>query len=109
MDVFGSGRARWAVGIEGLAVRGAMSGVELDTELERNEADRAVLKRHRATLAPPAEDEQLDVGLLSQLRAKLEAGLSDQQRHEIVRLLVGHISVTTTIEDGGGKEAPAGI
>jgi site-specific DNA recombinase len=102
---------------QGLAVRGAMSDVELDAELARIEADRAAVERHRASLAPIESDEPpVDADLLDELRSRLDelrsrldAGLGDVQRQEIVRLLVGPISITTTIDEEGNKEAAAVI
>jgi len=44
--------------------------------------------------------------LLAEVRARLDAGLTDEQRHEIVRLLVG-IVVRTSIGDDGKKTANA--
>ena len=75
--------------------------------LDRIEADRAALERHRASLAPPVEDEPVDVDLLIRLCARLDAGLSDQERQEVVRLLVGRISISTIINDDGTKDATA--
>ena len=93
-----------------LAVRGSLTDDELDTELARVEADRAALERHRASIEPPAaEAEAPDADLLKQLRLRLDAGLSDQERHEIVRLLVGKISITTTINEDSTKDVSAMI
>jgi len=95
---------------QNLAVRGAMRDDELDAELARIEADRAAVQRHRARLQPPeVVAEPMDADLLVQLRARLDAGLSDQERQEIVGLLVGRITITTTVNDDGSKDAGAVI
>lgn len=93
-----------------LAVRGSLTDSELDTELTRIEADRAAVARHRASLEPPrVEAKESDIQLLDELRSRLDAGLSDEQRQEIVRLLVGQISITTTIDQEGTKDVIAMI
>ena len=51
----------------------------------------------------------VDADLLDELRSRLESGLSDRQRQEIVRLLVGRINITTTVDEDGNKEAKATI
>jgi len=94
---------------QGLAVRGAMTDEELDVELARIEADRATLERHVASLAPPDHDEPIDVDLLEELRSRLDAGLMDAERQEIVRLLVGRITITTIVNEDGTKDAKATI
>ena len=93
-----------------LAVRGSLSDVELDTELARIEADRGALERHRASVTPPSpQEEAIDIDLLDRLRARLDAGLSETQRQEIVRLLVGSISITTTVNEDQTKDVKAMI
>jgi site-specific DNA recombinase len=94
---------------QGLAVRGAMTDEELDAELSRIEAARAVLERHREDVAPPTQDEHLDLDLLGHLRSRLGVGLTDPQRHEIVRLLVGRITINTIVNEDGTKDAKATI
>jgi len=87
-----------------------MSGDELDTELARIEREKAVLSRHRESLEPPqVDDDGLDVDLLEQIRSRLDSGLTGGQRNEIVRLLVGRITITTTVDEDGTKEAKAMI
>ena len=93
---------------QNLAVRGAMRDDELDAELARIAGDRAAVEPHRATLAPPpVVDEPMDGDLLDRLRRRLDEGLSDEERHEIVRLLVGRITIATVINDDGTKDATA--
>ena len=86
-----------------------MNDDELDTELERIGADRTVLERQRASLQPPVPDDHVDVDLLADLHAKLDAGLDDETRNELVRLLVSDIVVTTTVNTDGTKDVHAAI
>jgi len=53
--------------------------------------------------------EALDADLLNKLRGNLELGLTDQQRQEIVRLLVAGIVIRTTVHEDGAKDAAATI
>lgn len=88
--------------------RGRLTDAELDEELARIDADRAELAKRLDTLSPTVpETPSPDVDLLDQLRGKLDAGLSPEQRQEIVRLLVGRISIVTAIGEEGTKEAKA--
>jgi site-specific DNA recombinase len=85
----------------GLNIRGRLPDGELDVELDRIERERTALQARVAALqAPRAEvvaEEARD--LLADVRARLDAGLSDEQRQEIVRLLVG-IVVHTDVSEG---------
>ena len=47
--------------------------------------------------------------MLAQIRRRLEAGLSDKERQEIVRLLVKRITIHTELLEGGKKKAKAVI
>ena len=84
-----------------LNIRGRLPDGELDVELDRIDAERTELQARLAALqAPRAEivpQEARD--LLAEVRARLDAGLTDEQRQEIVRLLVG-IVVHTDVTDG---------
>jgi site-specific DNA recombinase len=91
-----------------LNIRGRLADDELDAELDRINGERATLvARLAAAEAPVAEIVPEEVhDLLAEVRARLDAGLTDEQRHEIVRLLVG-IVVRTSIGDDGKKTANA--
>lgn len=83
---------------------------ELDrrmTELE--EQRRAIQERLTALERPPSvEPDAIDADLLFDLRRRLDRGLTEEQWHEIVGLLVHRIRIhTTVLEDG--KEAKAVI
>jgi hypothetical protein len=83
-----------------LNIRGRLPDDDLDAELDRIEAERTELQARLAALqAPRAEVVPQEVyDLLAEVRARLDAGLSDEQRAEIVRLLasvVVHTDVTT--------------
>jgi site-specific DNA recombinase len=91
-----------------LHIRGRLPNDELDAELDRITAERTALEVRVAALEAPraeiAPQEARD--LLAEVRARLDAGLSDEQRQEIVRLLVG-IVVQTSVGDNGKKSAKA--
>jgi len=91
-----------------LAIRGRLSDAELDVELGRIERERTGLQaRLAATQAPRAEVVPQEAhDLLAEVRARLDAGLTDEERAEIVRLLVG-IVVHTDITPDGKKRARA--
>lgn len=96
-------------GAQRLALRDLMTDMELEAELARIAAERATLERQREHLAPRAQDGAIDVDLLGRLRSRLDSGLSAAERHEIVRVLVGRITITTTIDEDGTKDAHAMI
>jgi site-specific DNA recombinase len=85
-----------------LAARGSLTDASLDAELSRIDNDRAEVERLLGEAAPKPAAEPIPtatVDLLGQLRTRLEAGLSDVERHEIVGLLVratvyGNVSET---------------
>jgi site-specific DNA recombinase len=87
-----------------LAVRGVLPESDLRADLERIESERTALESRldalRATESPEPTQEAVD--LLSQVRARLDAGLSDEDRAEIVRLLV-QVVAHTEIDDAGRK------
>jgi site-specific DNA recombinase len=91
-----------------LRIRGHLPDAELEEQLGRISGERTALQARVAALqAPGAEivpEEARD--LLDDVRARLDVGLTDEQRHEIVRLLVG-IVVHTSVGDDGKKSAKA--
>jgi site-specific DNA recombinase len=91
-----------------LNIRGRLPDDELDAELDRIASERTGLEaRVAAAQAPRAEIVPGEVhDLLAEVRARLDAGLTDDQRQEIVRLLVG-IVVHTNVGDDGKKTAKA--
>jgi len=90
--------------------RGILSDDELDDELSRIEADREAVERRLVTLDPrPVDDSEPDIDLLHELRSRIDAGLTPEQRQEIARLLVSRITITTVINDDGTKDAKATI
>jgi site-specific DNA recombinase len=91
-----------------LNIRGRLSDADLDVELDRIEAERTALQaRLAAVRAPQAEVVPQAVhGLLAEVRARLDAGLTDEQRQDIVRLLAS-VVVQTTIGEDGKKTAKA--
>jgi site-specific DNA recombinase len=91
-----------------LNIRGRLSDADLDVELDRIEAERTALQARLAALrAPRAEVVPQDVhDLLAEVRARLDAGLTDEQRAEIVRLLAA-VVVHTSVGEDGRKSARA--
>ncbi|MGA2514576.1 MAG: recombinase family protein [Candidatus Limnocylindrales bacterium] len=91
-----------------LVVKGVLSEADLRAELDRIAGERTALQARVAALqAPRAEVVPADAyDLLSEVRARLDAGLSDEQRQAIVRLLVG-VVVHTEIGSDGKKTAKA--
>jgi site-specific DNA recombinase len=85
-----------------LNIRGRLGDSELDIELDRITAERAELEARVAALGPSCGDELTDSAqdLLADVRARLDAGLSIDQRQEIVRLLARVVIHTTTGDDG---------
>jgi site-specific DNA recombinase len=91
-----------------LNIRGHLPDAELDEQLARISAERVGLEAHLAAVrAPQAEVVPQEVhDLLSEVRARLDAGLSDEQRQRITRLLAS-VVVHTTIGEDGKKTATA--
>jgi hypothetical protein len=86
-----------------LAARGSLTDAALDDELARIDADRADIELRLVELAPRPAAEPVPAAtadLLAQLRARLDAGLSDAERHEVVSLLVRPLSTTTSTRMG---------
>jgi site-specific DNA recombinase len=73
-----------------LNIRGRLSDADLDAELDRIEMERGALEARvaasEAAMGDPLPQEAHD--FLTEIRARLDAGLTDEQRAEIVRLLV---------------------
>lgn len=84
---------------------------ELDAELARIAAERDALEARVAALepSPGAEVPEAALDLLDQVRARLDAGLSDEKRGEIVRLLVKIVVHTELPVEGGKKAARAAL
>jgi site-specific DNA recombinase len=84
--------------------RRRISPEELDERLDRIDTERKELNaRIAAVCVPERQEPPLDDDLLELLRQRLDEGLSDEQRSEIVRLLVRQITVNTTIDEEGTK------
>ncbi len=94
-----------------LSIRGRLSDAELDVELDRIAAEKAELEARVAALEPQAASEAPEVAIdaLTALRARLDSGLTDEDRQEIVRLLVRITIHTETPVEGGRKTARATV
>jgi site-specific DNA recombinase len=91
----------------GLNIRGRLPDCDLDVELDRIEAERVALET-RVAAAQALSNEvvpQKVHDLLAEIRARLDAGLTDEKRAEILRLLVGIVIHTDT--SGPKKTAKA--
>ena len=91
-----------------LNIRGHIPDAELDEQLARISAERVVLEAHLAAVqAPRAEVVPQEVhDLLAEIRASLDAGLSDEQRQQITRLLASGV-IHTSVDENGKKTAKA--
>jgi site-specific DNA recombinase len=85
-----------------LAIRGRLSDAELDAELDRMAGQRTELEARMAAMEAPRDEEppQLAIDLLDEVRARLDAGLTIEQRQEIVRLLVRIVIHADETADG---------
>ena len=107
IDGLGTQRER----VLGLAIRGHLGEAEADRELDRIARERDALEGRAAELEAP---QALAIAggareLLDGVRGRLDAGLTDDQRQEIVRLLVKITVRTDSGENVGKKSARAVI
>jgi site-specific DNA recombinase len=88
-----------------LHVRSRIEDVELDDLLAEIDRERRVVEERLARLATLQEEEPqaLDPDLLERLRERLDSGLDDAARNEIVKLLVQRIVVDTAVHEDGRK------
>ena len=90
-----------------LAARGSLTDGALDAELARIDRERAEVERMLSEASPRSTADPLPtatVDLLEQLQARLEAGLSDVERHEIVALLV-RATVHSEVDETGAARS----
>ena len=93
-----------------LHVRGRMPEPELDATLDRIEQEQGVVEaRLRALGADARVEKVVPPDLLVEIRSRLAAGLTPEQRQEIARLLVKHITVHTEVVSERKKIATARI
>lgn len=87
---------------------GVVSDIDVVAELEQIKLERNALEARVAVAEAPVSEvvPQEARDLVSELRGRLDGGLTDSQRQEIVRLLVG-IVLHTTVGDDGKKSAKA--
>ncbi len=91
-----------------LNIRGRLTDDELEAALERIASEHAEIERRLESLEPPAEPEeqpQAAIDLLAELRRRLDEGLADAERQEVVRLLVRRIVVHTEVLEPRKKRA----
>ncbi len=92
-----------------LNIRGRLPDAELDAELDRITAEKSALEARVVALEPSRGEELPEVAwdVLAELSARLDAGLTDEQRQEIVRLLVRITVQTEPAAEGRRKSAMA--
>jgi|GEM_PF-228527 len=90
--------------------RGLISDRELEIALDDITRERTAIEDRLGAMKPaPALPSGSSAALLSEIRTRLDEGLSDAERQEIVRLLVGEIVVSTEVGEGGTKSVRAVI
>jgi site-specific DNA recombinase len=91
-----------------LNIRGRLPDDELDAELDRIGVEKHELEARLDALVPAVEADEPAASrdLLAEIRARLDAGLSDEERQEIVRPLV-RVVVHTEVGPDGRKQARA--
>jgi len=91
-----------------LNIRGRLSDADLDVELDRIDMERTALQARVAALQAPSAEivSQETRDLLSEVRARLDFGLTDEERQEIFRLLAS-VMVHTSVGEDGRKTAEA--
>jgi Recombinase. len=94
-----------------LVVRGVLPEVALRPELDRIATDRTTLEARLATVEAQGAPSLPTMApeLLAEVRARLEAGLTETQRQEIVRLLVGGIVVSPGTASDGTRVTKAAV
>jgi site-specific DNA recombinase len=85
-----------------LSIRGHLRDAELDGELDRITTERTRIEVLLAAAAASIDESPAvdAIDLLSKVRERLDAGLTDEQRQEIVRLLVRIAVDADTADDG---------
>jgi site-specific DNA recombinase len=89
--------------------KGRYSPEEFDQVMDEVDAATKGLQTRLAALQPPSELQD-DLGsrdMLQTIRENLDSGLSDEDRQEIIRLLVRRITVYTEVLESGNKSARA--
>lgn len=84
---------------------GRLTHAELDERFDQIDEQRREIERKLAVLQPPEQHEEpLDADLLQSIRQRLDNGLTDEERSQIVRLMVRQITVHTAVREAGGKD-----
>jgi site-specific DNA recombinase len=92
-----------------LNIRGRLPDVELDGELDRIAAERIALEARVAALESRRGEEvpEMAIDSLAKIRTSLDAGLTDEQRQEVIGLLVRVTIQTELALEGRKKSAKA--
>jgi hypothetical protein len=90
--------------------RGLINDAELDAALSEIASERSEIDARLGDLSGgEANRSPLRADLVGELRARLDAGLTEKERQEVVRLLVASVHVSTERDEGGAKTAQAVI
>lgn len=88
--------------------RGHISDAELDAALDEIAAERGAVITRLSDLDPSQEQEApMPLDLIQELRTRIDGGLSEEHRQEIVRHLVSRITIQTEVQADGKKSARA--
>ncbi len=89
-----------------LYTRAKLSDTEFDAVAAEVEQELQTLDERLAALEPDEDvaDDAVSDDVLAEIRQRLEADLSEDERREIVQLLVRRITVHTTLPDRGRKQ-----
>jgi site-specific DNA recombinase len=84
--------------------RGHMTPADLDRQMEAVANEEKALRIRHAELTPsePYTEDMLDADLLQEIRQRLDEGVHDVKKRDIISLLVQRIDVNT--EDVGGRK-----
>jgi len=86
--------------------RGYMTPIDLDRQMGAVASEEKALQSRLAELTPsePSTEDELDADLLQEIRRRVDEGIDDVMKREIISLLVHRIDVNTE-EVGGRKRA----
>jgi site-specific DNA recombinase len=88
--------------------RGHITDAELDQAIDQIAVEQQEIASRLADLLPEAADPAtLPLSLVEELRERLDAGLAEPERQEIVRHLVASVLVSTEVDAAGKKRAQA--
>lgn len=93
-------------------LKGTISEEEFEAERAAIDSASRTLEEALGELEAPEAPDYVDVAttqILEQLHERLDEGLTDEEWHEVFRLLVKRITVHTTFNENGAKEVRAHV